>query len=58
MMAIDSDELEERARKCMEAAFHAAECAGGDTTFGDIRNALRVIYGEEAFERAKEMMNE
>ena len=54
-MTRPNDGLDERARKCIEAAFYALDGAEDDKTFGEIRTALRVIYGDDAFERAKEM---
>ena len=59
-MTLAQAELDERARECMKAAFHAAmgeqrAVAGRDFSISEIRDALRVIYGDEAFERAKEM---
>ena len=47
--------LDIRAHECLRAAMYALDTADDDKTFGEIRAALRRIYGEDAFKRAAEL---
>lgn len=48
-------ELDHRARQLMAAAFHAVFHDRGDKLDSEIADALRTIYGDDAFKRAAEL---
>lgn len=54
-MKTRQSELDWRARRCLETAFHAAFIQKDRKPVGEIASALRLIYGDDAFARAAEM---